>query len=146
MPDYVTILRLSPSLTRTLSHKGYLVECLWSRDQPASWARCQLFCICRAYTWHDSGLAGICAKSDHPSCAMPVNCITMQVFHDIAPVTVQLMDWCCSCSNGITGPVKSEIHQRCACTDAVLPQCAAGTMESRGASSEHAVIWDTKTQ
>lgn len=95
----------------TLSHKGYLVACLWSRDQPVSWAQCQLFCICSAYTWHDSGLAGICTKSDHPSYAVAVNCITMQVFHDIAPVTVQLIDWCSHCSNGITGPVKSEIHQ-----------------------------------
>lgn len=44
---------------------------------------------------------------------MPVNCITMQVFCDIAPVTVQLIDWCRSCSNGIPRPVRSEIHQRC---------------------------------
>lgn len=96
-----------------LSHKGYLVAWLWSRDQPVSGRQCQLFCICWAYTWHDPGLAGIWTKSDHPSYAMPANCITMQVFRDIAPVTVELIDWCCRCGNGITGPVKSEIHQCC---------------------------------
>lgn len=101
------------SLTHTLSHKRFLVACLWSWDQPVSWAQCQLFCICWAYSWHGSGLAGICTKSDHPSYAMPVNCMTMQVFHDIASVTLQLIDWCRSCTNGITGPVRSEIHQRC---------------------------------
>lgn len=58
-------------------------------------------------------LLGLHLAQSRPSYAMPVNCITMQVFCDIAPVTVQLIDWCCSCSDGITGPVKSEIHQRC---------------------------------
>lgn len=130
---YCVSIEISFSLTlkhtNTHSHKRYLVACLWSWDQPVSWVQCQLFCICWAYTWHDSGLAGICTKSDHPSYGMPANCITMQVFRDIATVTVQLMDWCCNCSNRITGPVKSEIHQRCLHSD-VLQQCAVWTMES----------------
>lgn len=44
-----------------------------------------------------------------------VNRLKMQVFHDIATVTVQLIDLCCSCCNGITWPVKSEIcaHSLC---------------------------------
>lgn len=100
----------SYSLSYTLTQR--VAARLWSRDQPVSCTQCQLFCICRAHAWRGSGLAGAHTKSDHPSYSMPANCATVQVFRDIATVTVQLMDWCYSCSRGITGPVKSEMRQR----------------------------------
>lgn len=79
-------------------------------------AQCQLFCIYRLIFWHSSGLAGACTQSDHPSHKTAlVNRVKMQVFRDIAAVTVQLIDWCCSCCNGITRPAESEKRARLPC-------------------------------
>lgn len=95
--------------------------------EPVSWAQCQLFCICWAYIWHSTGAAGTRTKSEHPSHAVPVNRSKMQVLCDIAAVTVQLIDWCCSCCNGITWPVRSEIHEHSVCSWCFM---AAWTMKS----------------
>lgn len=82
----------------------------WARHRASCFASaCRTFC-------HRAGLAGVCTQSDQPShMTAPVNRGKMQVFHDIAAVTVQLIDWCCSCCNGITRPVEFEIHACAPC-------------------------------
>lgn len=96
----------------TLSCKRCLVECLWSRDQPLSRAQCQLFCISQVLqlAWFRARLAYVLNLITFHTLCQP-NYTTMQVFHDIASVTAQLID-CSHSTNGITGPVRSEIHQR----------------------------------
>lgn len=100
------------SHTVTLSCKRCLVACLWSRDQPLSRAQCQLFCIGRVLqlAWFRARLAYVLNLITFHTLCQP-NYTTMQVFHDIASVTAQLID-CSHSTNGITGPVRSEIHQR----------------------------------